>query len=105
MTRRRWIPSFRAGTGAQYNWCGGGTYSSTRFLGSDVYVEATTRCGVPQTGAAPYNVSVNELDECCRLHDIDYTNIMFSRGSMPNPLMRDAEKRYADELLLQCTDR
>lgn len=59
-----------------------------------------------QVGTYPYNVSINEVDECCRLHDIDYDNVHWQIGQSRFELGKNPQAiREADGRFMACMER
>ena len=53
----------------KYNFAGPGTEYAARMKGSDFYEKKMKDEGKPVVGTKPYNVPINKLDSCAKIHD------------------------------------
>tara|TARA_R110001632_G_scaffold17656_2_gene55730 strand:- start:4606 stop:5088 length:483 start_codon:yes stop_codon:yes gene_type:complete len=58
----------------KYNFAGPGTEYAARMKGSDFYEKKMKDEGKPVVGTKPYNVPINKLDACAKIHDKTYNN-------------------------------
>ena len=57
-----------------YNFAGPGTLYAARMRGSDFYENLMKEAGRKIIGTKPYNVPINKLDECAKIHDKVYND-------------------------------
>jgi len=57
-----------------YNFAGPGTFYAARMRGSDFYENLMKQAGKKLVGTKPYNVPINKLDECAKIHDKVYND-------------------------------
>ncbi len=58
----------------KYNFAGPGTFYAARMKGSDFYENLMKEAGKKLVGTKPYNVPINKLDACAKIHDKAYNN-------------------------------
>lgn len=58
----------------KYNFAGPGTFYAARMRGSDFYENLMKEAGKKVVGTKPYNVPINKLDACAKIHDKVYNN-------------------------------
>tara|TARA_R100000278_G_scaffold77243_1_gene60084 strand:- start:2963 stop:3475 length:513 start_codon:yes stop_codon:yes gene_type:complete len=59
---------------SSYNFAGPGTFYAARMKGSDFYENLMKEAGKKVVGTKPYNVPINKLDACAKIHDKTYNN-------------------------------
>jgi hypothetical protein len=57
-----------------YNFAGPGTMYAARMKGSDFYENLMRQAGRKIVGTKPYDVPINKLDACAKIHDKVYNN-------------------------------
>ena len=57
-----------------YNFAGPGTEYAARMKGSDFYENLMREAGRKIVGTKPYDVPINKLDSCAKIHDRTYNN-------------------------------
>ena len=57
-----------------YNFAGPGTEYAARMKGSDFYENLMREAGRKIVGTKPYDVPINKLDACAKIHDKVYNN-------------------------------
>lgn len=58
----------------KYNFAGPGTFYAARMRGSDFYENLMKESGRRIVGTKPYNIPINKLDSCAKIHDKTYNN-------------------------------
>ena len=58
----------------KYNFAGPGTFYAARMKGSDFYENLMKEAGKKVVGTKPYNVPINKLDACAKIHDKTYND-------------------------------
>ena len=58
----------------KYNFAGPGTFYAARMKGSDFYENLMKEAGKPVVGTKPYNVAINKVDACAKIHDATYVD-------------------------------
>jgi len=58
----------------KYNFAGPGTFYSARMKGSNFYEDLMKEAGKKVVGTKPYNVPINKLDACAKIHDRTYND-------------------------------
>ncbi len=58
----------------KYNFAGPGTFYSARMKGSNFYEDLMKEAGKKVVGTKPYNIPINKLDACAKIHDKVYNN-------------------------------
>lgn len=76
----------------QYNFAGPGTFYAARMKGSDFYEKLMKDAGKKVIGTKPYNVPINKLDACAKIHDKAYNN----------PRATGDEVQQADKVFQDC---
>ena len=56
----------------KYNFAGPGTFYEARMKGSDFYENLMKEAGRKVVGTKPYNVPINKVDACAKIHDATY---------------------------------
>ena len=59
---------------SKYNFAGPGTFYEARMRGSDFYENLMKEPGRPVVGTKPYNVAINKVDACAKIHDKTYVD-------------------------------
>tara|TARA_R110000803_G_scaffold74865_1_gene138963 strand:+ start:1727 stop:2260 length:534 start_codon:yes stop_codon:yes gene_type:complete len=59
---------------SKYNFAGPGTFYEARMRGSDFYENLMNEAGRPIVGTKPYNVAINKVDACAKIHDATYVD-------------------------------
>jgi hypothetical protein len=59
---------------SSYNFAGPGTEYAARMKGSDFYENLMKEAGRKIIGTKPYDVPINKLDSCAKIHDKVYNN-------------------------------
>ena len=76
----------------KYNFAGPGTFYSARMKGSDFYEDLMKEAGKKVVGTKPYNVPINKLDACAKIHDKVYND----------PKATGAQVQQADRVFQDC---
>lgn len=79
----------------KYNFAGPGTEYAARMKGSDFYENKMKKEGKPVVGTKPYNVPINKLDACAKIHDKTYNN----------PNATGAQVQQADRVFQDCISK
>ena len=79
----------------KYNFAGPGTEYAARMKGSDFYEKKMKEEGKPVVGTKPYNVPINKLDACAKIHDKTYNN----------PNATGAQVQQADRVFQDCISK
>ena len=58
----------------KYNFAGPGTFYAARMKGSDFYENLMKEAGRKLVGTKPYDVPINKLDSCAKIHDKTYND-------------------------------
>ena len=58
----------------KYNFAGPGTFYAARMKGSDFYENLMKEAGKKLIGTKPFNVPINKLDACAKIHDKVYND-------------------------------
>ena len=58
----------------KYNFAGPGTFYAARMKGSDFYEDLMKEAGRKLVGTKPYDVPINKLDSCAKIHDKTYND-------------------------------
>ena len=58
----------------KYNFAGPGTFYAARMKGSDFYENLMKEAGKKVVGTKPYDIPINKLDSCAKIHDKVYNN-------------------------------
>jgi len=79
----------------KYNFAGPGTFYSARMKGSDFYENLMKEAGRKVVGTKPYNVPINKLDACAKIHDKTYND----------PKAGPAAVQQADRIFQNCISK
>lgn len=79
----------------KYNFAGPGTFYAARMKGSDFYENLMKEAGKKIVGTKPYNVPINKLDACAKIHDKVYNN----------PNATASEVQQADRVFQDCISK
>ena len=76
----------------KYNFAGPGTEYAARMKGSQFYENLMREAGRKVVGTKPYNVPINKLDSCAKIHDKAYNN----------PNASASQVQQADRVFQEC---
>ena len=79
----------------KYNFAGPGTMYAARMKGSEFYENLMKDAGRRVVGTKPYNVAINKLDSCAKVHDKVYNN----------PRASGAEVQSSDRVFRDCVKK
>ena len=74
-----------------YNFAGPGTEYAARMRGSDFYENLMREAGRKIVGTKPYDIAINKLDACAKIHDKVYNNTNSS-----GPQVQAADRDFQD---------
>ncbi len=80
---------------SSYNFAGPGTFYAARMKGSDFYENLMKEAGKKIVGTKPYNVPINKLDACAKIHDKVYNN----------PKATGSQVQEADKVFQDCISK
>ena len=80
---------------SSYNFAGPGTMYSARMKGSDFYENLMKEADRKVVGTRPFNVPINKLDACAKIHDKVYNN----------PKSGPAAVQQADKIFQNCISK
>lgn len=78
-----------------YNFAGPGTFYAARMKGSDFYENLMKEAGKKLIGTKPFNVPINKLDACAKIHDKVYND----------PKATAAQVQEADRVFQDCISK
>lgn len=79
----------------KYNFAGPGTFYAARMKGSDFYENLMKEAGKKLVGTKPYDVPINKLDACAKIHDKVYND----------PNASAAQVQEADRVFQNCISK